>query len=170
MLVKEPQVIVSLDTHSATHDSLTHLCVTKGIMKYFKFSFCITLWAPPDSVNIFFRDFCSITTRNPTALIGCGNNKKIAQLDQPIPLEYWWILQIVFPAYRFVWSKCSTNNSILNAIDRLQKKSQQFLFSLALRTSTAGKQRMAKKHTVEQFPRAVIIFHILIHGSNIQNI
>lgn len=34
------------------------------------------------------------------------------------------------------------------------------------------KQRMAniKKHTVEQFPRAVIIFHILIHGSNIQNI
>lgn len=129
MLVKEPQVIVSLDTHSATHDSLTHLCVTKGIMKYFKFSFCITLWAPPDSVNIFFRDFCSITTRNPTALIGCGNNKILAQLDQPIPLEYWWILQIVFPAYRFVWSKCSTNNSILNAIDRLQKKSRSNFYS-----------------------------------------
>lgn len=106
------------------------ICVSpRGLWNILNFHFALPS-GPLRIRSTFFRDFCTITNRNPTALIGCGNSKKkIAQLDQPIPLEYWWILQIVFPAYRFVWSKCSTNNSILNAIDRLKKVAAIFILT-----------------------------------------
>lgn len=110
--------------------------------------------------------------------------KKSATWRKPILLEYWWILQIVFPAYRFVWSKCSTNNGILNAIGRAkcsQKKKLRSNFILnrvsALQkpaysppTFNKKKQQKAKSNGTISHMQILYIFHILIHDANIQNI
>lgn len=107
-------------------------------------------------------------------------SKKTHNLAQPILLEYWWILQIVFPAYRFVWSKCSTNNGILNAIDRAKCSHKKKLRSNFILNRVSALQKTAhappQRKTTEgkkqwnNFPHADIIFHILIHDANIPNI
>lgn len=123
------------------------ICVTMGILKnILKFHLHYNRYHSWVRLTFFPQLFTTIQIA--TKQIGCGY-KKIARAGSPILLEYWWILQIVFSASRFIWSKCNTNNSILNAIDRpntrKKKTGATILFSLALRTSKARKATEGKK-------------------------
>lgn len=169
---------------TCTQQALTvafRVVVTRGIMKYFKFSFA--LFGHYQSGRLFPTTFVSPQPKTEPRWSEYSNRKKRTTWRKPILLEYWWILQIVFPAYRFVWSKCSTNNGILNAIGRAkcsQKKKLRSNFILnrvsALQKPanplplTQQKQQKAKSNgTISHMP-ILYIFHILIHDANIQNI
>lgn len=121
---------------TCTQQALTvafRVVVTRGIMKYFKFSFA--LFGHYQSGRLFPTTFVSPQPKTEPRWSEYSNRKKRTTWRKPILLEYWWILQIVFPAYRFVWSKCSTNNGILNAIGRAKcsqkKNSDPISFSIA---------------------------------------
>lgn len=156
---------------TCTQQALTlafRVVVTRGIMKYFKFSFA--LFGHYQSGRLFPTTFVSPQPKTEPRWSEYSNRKKRTTWRKPILLEYWWILQIVFPAYRFVWSKCSTNNGILNAIGRAkcsQKKKTpiQFHSQSRLRTSKA---RVLSTHVQQKttegkkqwnnFPHADIIY------------
>lgn len=181
MLVKETQVITS--PHAPSKPWLWRFVSSSPGGLWNILNFHLHYSVTTSRVDFFPR---LLFHRNPKpnhADRSIAIEKKRTTWRKPILLEYWWILQIVFPAYRFVWSKCSTNNGILNAIGRAkcsQKKKLRSNFILnrvsALQKPanplplTQQKQQKAKSNgTISHMP-ILYIFHILIHDANIQNI
>lgn len=121
-----------LHTHSTNPSSLT-FCVIKGDYEIFEISICSTRSHSAGLILVnFARDFCPAPEpRNPTTLIGCGKRKKNRTSRFNNPTRILMNFTNCFPVYRFNRSKCSTNNSVLNAIDELNghKKASQFRFT-----------------------------------------
>lgn len=133
MLVKETQVITS--PHAPSKPWLGRFVSSSPGGLWNILNFHLHYSVTTSRVDFFPR---LLFHRNPKpnhADRSIAIEKKRTTWRKPILLEYWWILQIVFPAYRFVWSKCSTNNGILNAIGRAKcsqkKNSDPISFSIA---------------------------------------
>lgn len=167
MLVKETQVITS--PHAPSKPWLWRFVSSSPGGLWNILNFHLHYSVTTSRVDFFPR---LLFHRNPKpnhADRSIAIEKKRTTWRKPILLEYWWILQIVFPAYRFVWSKCSTNNGILNAIGRAkcsQKKTPiQFHSQSRLRTSKARKSSTTHptkttegKKQWNNFPHAHIIY------------
>lgn len=133
MLVKETQVITS--PHAPSKPWLGRFVSSSPRGLWNILNFHLHYSVTNQSGRLFPTTFVSPQPKTEPRWSEYSNRKKRTTWRKPILLEYWWILQIVFPAYRFVWSKCSTNNGILNAIGRAkcsQKKNfDPISFSIA---------------------------------------